>query len=379
MGASTVVVAGALGVKPGNGGEAWVRLSWFRGLLQLGLDAWFVEELPPGLASPDSAEVAWFDSIVHRFGIADRALLASFDGTSTVGPVDQLRDVLRGADLLVNISGNLRQPELLSLPRRTAYVDLDPGFTQVWAEQGIDLGLQRHDLHFTVGENIGTSRCPLPTAGFRWHPCRQPVLLDDWPATPPEPDGALTTVATWRCSFGPVEWNATTYGLKLHEFRKLIDLPSRSPGTPFELALDMHPEDHLDRTRLSQHGWRSRPATEVANTPEAFRRYVQGSLGEFTAVQGIYAYGRTGWIGDRSVRYLASARPVVVQDTALAADLPVGEGLLVFDDLASAVDATRRVTSDLDQHSIAARALAESYFDAKRVLGDFLERADVSA
>ena len=34
---TTVVVAGALANKPGSGGEAWVRMSWVRGLGQLGV------------------------------------------------------------------------------------------------------------------------------------------------------------------------------------------------------------------------------------------------------------------------------------------------------------------------------------------------------
>ena len=41
---ATVVVAGALAAKPGNGGEAWVRLSWVLGLRRLGYDAWLLEE-----------------------------------------------------------------------------------------------------------------------------------------------------------------------------------------------------------------------------------------------------------------------------------------------------------------------------------------------
>ena len=42
---SAVVVAGALANKPGSSGEAWVRMSWVRGLASLGLDVWFVEQL----------------------------------------------------------------------------------------------------------------------------------------------------------------------------------------------------------------------------------------------------------------------------------------------------------------------------------------------
>ena len=51
----TVVVAGALANKPGNAGEAWVRMGWARGLRRFGFDVWFVESLDPGLLAARSS------------------------------------------------------------------------------------------------------------------------------------------------------------------------------------------------------------------------------------------------------------------------------------------------------------------------------------
>ena len=45
MAGPVVVVAGALANKPDNGGEAWVRFSWIRGLERLGCRVFFVEEM----------------------------------------------------------------------------------------------------------------------------------------------------------------------------------------------------------------------------------------------------------------------------------------------------------------------------------------------
>ena len=42
---TTIVVAGALANKAGNGGEAWVRLSWAQGLAGLGADVHLLEEI----------------------------------------------------------------------------------------------------------------------------------------------------------------------------------------------------------------------------------------------------------------------------------------------------------------------------------------------
>ena len=102
---STVVVAGALANKPGQAGEAWVKLSWVRGLQRLGFDVWFVEQLAESL--PDDFPAApWFRAVTERFGLADRAVLLGGD-ESIVGPsVADLLTVAAEADL-VNISGHL--------------------------------------------------------------------------------------------------------------------------------------------------------------------------------------------------------------------------------------------------------------------------------
>ena len=71
---STVVVAGALANKPGQAGEAWVKLSWVRGLQRLGFDVWFVEQLAESLPRRLSGRT-WFRAVTERFGLADRAVL----------------------------------------------------------------------------------------------------------------------------------------------------------------------------------------------------------------------------------------------------------------------------------------------------------------
>lgn len=385
MTSPTLVVAGALANKPGNGGEAWVRMSWVRGLARLGFDVWFVEEIVDDRpdAPPLSPESMWFGEVVAAFGIAERAVLVRSASGGTYA-VDQrvsadvdVGQLLRDCSLLVNISGNLRHRDLIGLPARAAYVDLDPGFTQIWAANAVgDLGLDRHQLHFTVGELIGTSACALPTAGFHWRPCRQPVVLDDWPADRLPDGGRFTTVATWRCGFGAPVWNGTEYGLKVHEFRKIIDLPQRT-SAPLELALDIHADDDVDRCLLRDRGWHVREAFSVAATPDAFRAYVQASVGELSVAQGVYAAGHSGWFSDRTVRYLASGRPAIVQDTGWADGRDVDAGLLTFRDLAGAHRALDEVWGDLERHAKAARNVAEEHFASDAVLSDFLALADV--
>jgi hypothetical protein len=379
----TVVVGGAVANKYLNGGEAWVRLSWIRGLGRLGCDVHFVEQIDPaacvgedgGPASFEhSAPRGYFDRVMEEFDLTASATLVLGEGKATSGRTyEEVLDLAAGADLLVNISGNLRAPGILSAVKRKAYVDLDPGFTQFWHASGGLGGLEDHDVHFTVGENIGTDRCPIPTDGIDWRPLPPPVVLEDWPPAPGS--GSFSTVGAWRGAFGPVEVNGRTYGLKVHEFRKMIALPRQVPDSTFEIALDIHPGDAKDRDALLENGWRLTDPREEAPGPLEFRRYVQRSGAEFSVAQGIYVETASGWFSDRTVRYLASAKPALVQETGFSDNHPAGEGLMPFRTLEEAVAGARAITSDYERHSAAARALAEEHFDSDKVLARFLEEA----
>ena len=88
-----------------------------------------------------------------------------------------------------------------------------------------------------------------------------------------------------------------------------------------------------------------------------------------------YVETRSGWFSDRSVCYLASARPVLIEDTGLNECLPVGEGLVTFTDLPAAVAALEEINGDYERHRRAARRLAENYFAAEKVLPALLDAA----
>jgi hypothetical protein len=380
---ATLVVGGAVANKYLNGGEAWVRLSWIRGFQRLGCRVLFVEQIDPvacvdeeGAPAPfeRSAPRAYFDRVMEQFGLAGSASLVLGAGEATSGlPYADVLDLAGEADLLVNISGNVHTPEIQNRVRKKAYVDLDPGFTQFWHAAGnAGARLEGHDAYFTVGENIGTDVCTIPTGGLDWRPVPPPVVLEDWPA---ETSAArsFTTVGAWRGPFGPVEHDGRTFGLKVHEFRKMIELPRRVAGAEFEIALEIHPDDVKDRDALLANGWRLKnPRAEVPG-PLEFRRYVQRSGAEFSVAQGVYVDTSCGWFSDRTVRYLASGKPALVQDTGFSRNYPVGTGLVPFRTLEEAVAGAERITADYEAHAAAARALAEDRFDSDRVLARFLE------
>src|SRR5690606_32611144 len=96
------------------------------------------------------------------------------------------------------------------------------------------------------------------------------------------------------------------------------------------LALDIHPNEQSDLNLLADLGWRLVDARSTVPDPDSFRQYVQRSGAEFSVAQGVYVHTNSGWFSDRSVRYLASGKPVLVQDTDFSRNLPVGEGLIAF-------------------------------------------------
>jgi hypothetical protein len=107
----------------------------------------------------------------------------------------------------------------------------------------------------------------------------------------------------------------------------------------------------------------------------SYRDFIQKSRGEFGVPKNGYVAMRGGWFSDRSVCYLASGRPVLMEDTGLGDWLPVGEGVITFRDVAEAKGAVEKVNADYDHHRWAAMDLAESYFAAERVLPPLLAAA----
>jgi hypothetical protein len=384
---AVVIVSGALANKLYNGGATWTRLSWALGLKALGFEVAFVEQIRrdccvDASGGPctfeESANRAYFRDVTDQFGLSGLATLICDDGSSFGLTEAERDDLVSSADALVNITGHWTHP-LMETIRRRIYIDLDPGYTQFWHATG-NPGprLEGHNFFYTVGENIGRPDCSIPTGGIPWRPIRQPVVLEHWPACPRVDPGPFSTIASWRGPYGPAQYAGTTYGLKAHEFRKFIELPRRV-NQRFEIALDIDPADERDMVALRGHGWNVIDPRVVASGPVAFRQYVQASGAEFSVAQGVYVETQSGWFSDRTVRYLASGRPVLVQDTGVSRNYPVGEGLVAFRTMEEAVAGAERIARDYAEHARAARAIAEAYFDSDRVLGRLLEETGLVA
>jgi len=374
---STIAVCGSVAQRPGRAGHAWVFLSYLLGLRGLGHEVVFIDQLqpemveggPPAGGWPSSREARWLAGLMAEFGLGDSYALLLDDGSRTLGlSRGQLRRRLQGS-LLLNFNGFLGDEELLGLPAQRVYLDIDPGFAQMWEELGLAKMFEGHDRFVTVGANVGRAGCGVPAAGRQWIATRQPVLLERWPAS--ARGEAFTSIGSWRGPFEPVAYAGKTYGLRVHEFRRLAGLPRRVDA-PFELALDIDPADGRDLALLREAGWGVVDPVATLGDLTAYRDYIQGSMAEISVAKGMYVETRGGWFSDRSASYLASGKPVLAQDTGFGETLPAGEGLLAFSSLEEAVAGAEEIRADWERHSRAARAIAEEYFDAAKVLSQLL-------
>jgi hypothetical protein len=369
---------------PRIGGHFWVYLQYAHGLRRLGCDVYWLERLSQDDPWHDAsaAAIATFFRRMERFGLGGRAILYEMGGADGDGGLrfvgvsaDAAEAVFRRADLLLNFHYAI-DPALLARFRRTALVDIDPGLLQHWISDG-QLRVPRHDHYLTIGETVGTPRARFPDCGLPWIRIRPPVCLDLWPYRYDPACRRFTTVSSW---LGREYVTETSGGVErvLYEnqkrvsFLRFAELPAR---TSCELELALHLEgtlDTADRQLLEQSGWHVRHALEVARNPDMYRAYIQGSRGELSCVKPSCIEFRNAWVSDRTLCYLASGKPAVVQDTGPSAYLPTGEGIFRFSTVEEAAEALAVINADYERHCRAARAIAEAFFDAQLVLSNIL-------
>jgi hypothetical protein len=324
----------------------------------------------------DSFNVRYLNEVMERFGLGDAYSLLYDGGSDSIGlSREQVLERARSSALLLNVNGFLDDDEILEAAPLPAFLDIDPGFGQMWRELGLHDPFRGHSAYITVGENIGRADCELPTCGLNWVTTPQPIVLDHWPRS--SGGERFTTIGSWRGPFAPIEYRGVTYGLRAHEWRRLAPLPLHSRER-FEIALDIDASDEKDIDLLRSNSWSLADPLQVAGDPWSYRTYIQQSKAEFMVAKNIYVRSRSGWFSDRSICYLASGKPVVAEETGFSERHPTGEGLFAFTDLDEARAAVDAVAGDYDRHAAAARELAEDHFESGIVLSRLLSSLGVA-
>ncbi len=382
-----VVTSSAVSGLPEIAGNTWTFLQYVVGLDRLGVEADWVDHqsrldprLPArkGRARPrdDCHSVDYvstrFHELAKTFGFEDRYSIL-YDGEATTFGLDAsaLNELAGDADLLLNIAGPLPAGSPLLRIERRAYVDLDPGFTQIWARQA-DLSLDTYQFFFTVGQNVGRPEFKIPTDGIAWEPFLPPVVLDLWPAHVDASCERFSTIGDWHGS-QYASFDGELYAGKREEFLRFLELPKRAQR-PIEVALSIFQEDHEDLGLLMKNGWVVRDPYLYAGDLESYREFIQFSRAELSVAKGGYVKSGSGWVSDRTACYLASGKPAIVQSTRAEKVLPTGIGLLTFETVEQACAALDEVENAYLEHCQAARNIAETYFDSSRVLASILDR-----
>jgi hypothetical protein len=378
-----LVVLGMMGRCP-FGGQTWLYLNWLLGLRKLGHEVWYIEDDTVWPYDPErdsitddcSYAVRHIASCMERIGLPNTwGFRAAYREGQCYGITSaQLDELYRTCDALLNIVGatDLRA-EHLAAPLRV-YVECDPVIAELQLATGDNhtaTALANHHAMVTYGENFGAADCCVPIDGRSYSKTRQPVDLDFWPMAYEPEAPFFTTIGNYRQTGNDVAYGGEVYRWsKHHEWEKFLTLPRRTPQ-PFELA--MFPNDVADREKLQAHGWRLVPPFRMSlDIFGAYPAYFRSSRAEFTVAKDMNVRLRSGWFSERDACYLACGKPVVAQDTGFANVLPTGVGLFSFSSLEGAVAAIEQINADYRRHCLAARAIAEEYFEAGKVAARLL-------
>lgn len=379
-----IIVNGLIAQYP-LGGVTWDYFQYVLGLHQLGHDVYYIEDTgqwpytpsEDGLVKECDFNVNYLAKLFDQYGMGDRWAYCFAWKKAWHGLSDSVRkEVIETADLVINVSGTLENPELYRGRGCMAYIDSDPTFTQVKLAKGYDYFrklIDMHDVTFSFGEALGPNTPETPITGHDWRPTRQPMVLSEWPVGG-DHRGVYSTVMNWS-AYKPVEYEGRTFGQKDVEFRHFLDLPARVAPARLELAANAGKGHKLPRELLGHKGWALVDPSVVCPDMDSYRDFITTSKGEWSVAKNGYVVGQSGWFSCRSTCYLAAGRPVIVQSSGFEKILPVGMGLLSFHDFEEAVEAIAAVESDYDAHREAARALCEDYFDSAMVLTQLIESA----
>ena len=371
----TICLAASTIEYPEGGGHLWVYLNWALGLQALGCRVIWLEGIDPAMPVQQVRTLtSMLKSRLESYGLADDVALCSWDGA----PLPQAMtekcldvDAAVEANLLLNLAYSIPS-QVVERFQRTALVDIDPGLLQLWMSAGL-VNPAQHDVYFTIGETVGKPAARFPDCGLQWHYTPPAVFLPAWPMTRTSSRAPFTTVSGWWEDW--IEYQGENVNNdKRTSFLEYADLPLHT-SAQLELALCLSNEDDEDRRFLEQRGWKIRDSWEVAPNPKQYQSYIQRSRGEFSCAKPSCMLLQNAWISDRTLCYLASGKPAVVQHTGSSNFLPDAEGLFRFHNIEEAARALTMVQSDYEQQCILARHLAEDYFDAQKVVGSVLERA----
>lgn len=375
-----IIVTGLIGSIP-IAGLTLHYLQYVLGLREMGHDILYLEDtgslcydpVSDSMVVNSSAGIDYLASVMTSYDLSEQWCFIDHEGEVFGISRHKLDKFVKSTDLFLNVTGaGLIRDRYLQIDCRV-YIDTDPGFIHMRIASGSekdDSHLQRHTNYFSFGYNIGQPDCGIPIGNYAWQPTVQPIVANLWPSSKAPASAAFTTIMKWK-SYSPEQYKGETYGLKDMELTKFIDLPTRIHRS-MELAIAGTPP----HKELARGGWQTRQAFGISRSIEDYRAYIQASRGEWSVAKNAYVKLNTGWFSERSACYLASGRPVIVQETGFSKWMNnQGLGVVSFSTFEEAVIGLEGVEQNYDRHVRAAKEIASEYFSATKVLTALIERA----
>ena len=380
-----IIVTGLIGSIP-TAGLTLHYLQYVLGLKKLGhnvlyledVGGWYVDTTADRYydprVNPDEESIlpiSYLSDVMHSFDLDGSWSYIDHNSVSHGLSKANLDKYIKSADILINITdfGTARD-EYTKIPKR-AFIDTDPGFLQFRIANGSDYEsevLNSYSSVFSFAHNIGDSDCKIPTLGLNWLPTQQPIYIEFWENNSTNvSNNAFTTILKWSV-YKSVEYKGEEYGLKDIEFLKYIELPKYSIRELEIATIGIPPVDNI-----TNFGWKIKSAPEICSTIQSYKKYIQSSIGEWSVAKNCYVKSNSGWFSERSAAYLASGRPVLLQETGYSKWLPTGNGVLAFENLNEAVEGIENVSNNYEIHCKEARSISIEYFNSEKVLRELIQ------
>ena len=370
---ATVIVGAYMVRYPLGAMMSWVY-QYLTGIKQLGHEVYFVEQFvyPDSCFNPAentmtndcSYGTTMVNNLLKQADLEHNWCFVDYYGNYHGMSKQKVLSVFEKADLYIDMGTGNGWEEERPDSNMTVLIDGEPGFTHIRRSENIPYPEYHH--YYTVGYNIGKPGNPVPTGGIHWKHIHDPVNTSLFNVSLPSPDAPITTLMNWQ-SHQPVEYKGQSYGQKDIEFIKFIDLPARTQ-TNFELAVS---GKNTPVPLLNSHGWNLVRAHDTTMSYEVFLNYMSRSKAEFSVCKNVFVALRTGLFSDRSAAFLASGRPVVMQDTGFSESLPCGKGLFAVNNIDEAAEAVEEINRNWKTQSKAAREVAVECLDTRIILENF--------
>jgi len=374
------IILGSYMIRYPLGGMLSWALQFLKGFEMLGHDVYFVEKAGYQDACYDpkkdimtnncSTGIQIVQDLFKRSDYNGKWCFVDFNGQYYGSDKQTLKMWFEEADIFIDMGAHGMWDKESACSNVRVYIDGEPGYTQILWEQKKRSGnaLPEYDFYYSAGRNIGTQATTAPDAGKKWNHLWNLVATDLFDVSPECKGAPFTTVMNWQ-SHKEIEFDGVSYGQKDVEFIKFISLPK---------FVDCHMEAAIagraPKDQLIENGWRVLDAKSVTLSIDDYYSYIKQSRGEFSVCKNVFVETHSGWFSDRSAAYLASGRPVILQDTGFSHHLPCGKGLFAVSNVEEAIDAVKQISKDYKIHSKMARDIAVEYLDAKKLLKRFINQ-----